>query len=341
MRKESTNNSLKKEVTIMIRKNDVKIELEDVLKAGMYNYTQKDIKRLEALKRRENKKQRNHVFIKRVLTAVGISYVMMFNLGGVVEGETINPQNVQESQSNKVQAGQPRESSQKVSQSSQSSQESSNNNNENSQSQVNNDVSHETQNKKQNNSVSHETNDALKPNLHESQNRAVSVHVDFIYKGKTVAHLADFTYNPYEFVKNHPAVIGDDRIYKFTSVLPPKGYKWSNGSTQMKDIIIDVSKGSIIYYHEPVIPLNQKVNNSSVSHETQNVKQNKKVSHETPNVKQNKKVSHETPNKEQNVLASILPQTNEGKTNLSIVGIGLLGVVTILLGVLGIKKGRK
>lgn len=325
----------------MRRKNDVKIELEDVLRAGMYNYTQKDIKRLEALKRRENKKQRKHVFIKRVLTAVGISYVMMFNLGGVVEGETINPENVQESQTNKVPAGQPRESSEKVSQSSQSSQESSNNGNENSQSQVNNDVSRETQDKKQNNSVSHETNDALKPNLHESQNRAVSVHVDFVYKGKTVAHLADFTYNPYEFVKNHPVVIGDDRIYKFTSVLPPKGYKWSNGSTQMKSIIIDVSKGSIIYYHEPVIPLNQKANNNKVSHETQTVKQNNKVSHETPNVKQNKKVSHETPNKKQNVLASILPQTNEGKTNLSIVGIGLLGVVTILLGVLGIKKGRK
>lgn len=312
----------------MRRKNDVKIELEDVLKAGMYNYTQKDIKRLEALKRRENKKQRNHIVIKRVLTAIGISYVMMFNLGGVVEGETINPENVQESQTNKVQAGQPSQSSEKVSQSSQSSQESNNTNNENSQSQVN-------------NSVSHETNDPLKPNLHESQNRAVSVHVDFIYKGKTVAHLADFTYNPYEFVKNHPAVIGDDRIYKFSSVLPPKGYKWSNGSTQMKSIIIDVSKGSIIYYHEPVIPLNQKVNNNNVSHETQNVKQNKQVSHETPNVKQNKKVSHETPSKKQNVLASILPQTNEGKTNLSIVGIGLLGVVTILFGILGIKKGRK
>ena len=312
----------------MRRKNNVKIGLEDVLKAGMYNYTQKDIKRLEALKRRENKKQRKHVFIKRVLTAVGISYVMMFNLGGVVEGETINPQNVQESQSNKVQTGQPRESSQKVSQSSQSSQESSNNSNESSQSQANNDVSHET-------------NDTLKPNLHETQNRTVSVHVDFVYKGKTVAHLADFTYNPYEFVKNHPVVIGDDRIYKFSSVLPPKGYKWSNGSTQMKDIIINVSKGSIIYYHEPVIPLNQKVNNNNVSHETQNVKQNKGVSHETSNVKQNNKVSHETPNKNQNVLAYILPQTNEGKTNLSIVGIGLLGIVTILLGVLGIKKGRK
>ena len=257
----------------MRRHNNVKIGLEDVLKAGMYNYTQKDIKRLEALKRRENKKQRKHVFIKRVLTAVGISYVMMFNLGEVVEGETINPENVQESQSNKVQAGQPRESSQKVSQSSQSSQESSNNSNESSQSQVNNDVSRETQNK----DVSHETNDALKPNLHESQNRAVSVHVDFVYKGKTVAHLADFTYNPYEFVKGHPAVIGDDRIYKFSSVLPPKGYKWSDGSTQMKDIIIDVSKGSIIYYHEPVIPLNQKVNNNNVSHETQNVKQNNNV----------------------------------------------------------------
>lgn len=322
----------------MRRKNDVKIGLEDVLKAGMYNYTQKDIKRLEALKRRENKKQRNHIVIKRVLTAIGISYVMMFNLGGVVEGETINPQNVQESQSNKVQAGQPRESSEKVSQSSQSSQESTDNSNENSQgSQVNNSVSHETKNK----SVSHETNDALKPNLHVSQNRAVSVHVDFVYKGKTVAHLADFTYNPYEFVKNHPAVIGDDRIYKFSSVLPPKGYKWSNGSTQMKSIIIDVSKGSIIYYHESVIPLNQNVNNNSVSHETQNVKQNKGVSHETPNVKQNKKVSHETPNKKQGVLASILPQTNEGKTNLSIVGVGLIGIVVILLGVLGIKKGRK
>lgn len=322
----------------MRRKNDVKIGLEDVLKAGMYNYTQKDIKRLEALKRRENKKQRNHIVIKRVLTAIGISYVMMFNLGGVVEGETINPQNVQESQSNKVQAGQPRESSEKVSQSSQSSQESTDNSNENSQgSQVNNSVSHETKNK----SVSHETNDALKPNLHVSQNRAVSVHVDFVYKGKTVAHLADFTYNPYEFVKNHPAVIGDDRIYKFSSVLPPKGYKWSNGSTQMKSIIIDVSKGSIIYYHESVIPLNQNVNNNSVSHEIQNVKQNKGVSHETPNVKQNKKVSHETPNKKQGVLASILPQTNEGKTNLSIVGVGLIGIVVILLGVLGIKKGRK
>ena len=328
MKKESTNNSLKKEVTIMRRHNNVKIGLEDVLKAGMYNYTQKDIKRLEALKRRENKKQRKHVFIKRVLTAVGISYVMMFNLGGVVEGETINPENVQESQTNKVQAGQPRESSQKVSQSSQSSQESSNNSNESSQSQVN-------------NIVSHETNDALKPNLHESQNRVVSVYVDFVYKGKTVAHLADFTYNPYKFVKDHPAVIGDDNIYKFSSVLPPKGYKWSNGSTQMKDIIIDVSKGSIIYYHEPVIPLNQKVNNNNVSHEIQNVKQNNNVSHETSNVKQNNKVSHETPNKKQNVLVSILPQTNEGKTNLSIIGIGLLGVVTILLGVLGIKKGRK
>ena len=303
----------------MRRKNGVKIGLEDFLKAGMYNYTQKDIKRLETLKRRENKKQRNHIILKRVLTAIGISYVMMFNLGEVVEGETINPQNVQESQSSKVQAGQPRESSQKVSQSSQSSQESSNNSNESSQSQVN-------------NSVSHETNDGLKPNLHESQNRAVSVHVDFVYKGKTVAHLADFTYNPYEFVKNHPVVIGDDRIYKFSSVLPPKGYKWSNGSTQMKDIIIDVSKGSIIYYHEPVIPLNQKVNNNNVSHETQNVKQNKGVSHKTQNVKQNKK---------QNVLVSVLPQTNEGKTNLSIVGIGLLGIVTIFLGVLGIKKGRK
>lgn len=322
----------------MRRKNDVKIGLEDVLKAGMYNYTQKDIKRLEALKRRENKKQRNHIVIKRVLTAIGISYVMMFNLGGVVEGETINSENVQESQTNKVQAGQPSQSSEKVSQSSQSSQESSDNSDKNSQTQNDNSVSHETQNNKV---VSHETNDALKPNLHESQNRAVSVHVDFVYKGKTVAHLADFTYNPYEFVKNHPAVIGDDRIYKFSSVLPPKGYKWSNGSTQMKSIIIDVTKGSIIYYHEPVVPLNQKVNNNNVSHETQNVKQNKNVSHETPNVKQNKKVSHETPNKKQNVLASILPQTNEGKTNLSIVGIGLLGVVTILLGVLGIKKGRK
>lgn len=321
----------------MRRKNDIKIGLEDVLKAGMYNYTQKDIKRLEALKRRENKKQRNHIVIKRVLTAIGISYVMMFNLGGVVQGETINPENVQESQINKVQAGQPRDSSEKVSQSSQSSQESTDNSNENSQTQVNHSVSHETQNK----SVSHETNEPLKPNLHESQNRAVSVHVDYVYKGKTVAHLADFTYNPYEFVKNHPAVIGDDRIYKFTSVLPPKGYKWSNGSTQMKTIIIDVSKGSIIYYHEPVIPLNQKVNNNNVSHETQNVKQNKQVSHETPNVKQNKKVSHETPNKKQNVLASIFPQTNEGKTNLSIVGVGLIGIVVILLGVLGIKKGRK
>lgn len=322
----------------MTRKNDVKIGLEDVLKAGMYNYTQKDIKRLEALKRRENKKQKNHIVIKRVLTAIGISYVMMFNLGGVVQGETINPENMQESQSNKVQEGQPRESSEKVSQSSQSSQESTDNSNETSQSnQVNNSVTHETKNK----SVSHETNDALKPNLHESQNRPVSVHVDFIYKGKTVAYLADFTYNPYEFVKNHPAVIGDDRIYKFSFVLPPKGYKWSNGSTQMKSIIIDVSKGSIIYYHEPVIPLNQKVNNNNVSHETQNVKQNKQVSHETPNVKQNKKVSHETPNKKQNVLASILPQTNEGKTNFSIVGVGLIGIVVILLGVLGIKKGRK
>lgn len=326
----------------MRRKNDVKIGLEDVLKAGMYNYTQKDIKRLEALKRRENKKQRNHIVIKRVLTAVGISYVMMFNLGGVVQGETINPENVQVSQSNKVQTGQPRESSEKVSQSSQSSQKSTDNSNENSQSsQENNSVSHETQNKKENKNVSHETNDTLKPNLHESQNRAVSVHVDFVYKGKTVAHLADFTYNPYQFVKNHPVVIGDDRIYKFSSVLPPKGYKWSNGSTQMKDVIVDVSKGSIIYYHEQVIPLNQKVNNKNVSHETQNVKQNKNVSHETPNVKQNKKVSHETPNKKQNVLASILPQTNEGRTNLSIVGVGLIGIVVILLGVLGIKKGRK
>lgn len=325
----------------MRRKNDVKIGLEDVLKAGMYNYTQKDIKRLEALKRRENKKQRNHIVIKRVLTAIGISYVMMFNLGGVVQGETINPENVQESQSNKVQDGQPRESSEKVSQSSQSSQESNDSNNETSQSQLNNDVSHETQSKKENKFVSHETSDPLKPNLHESQNRAVSVHVDFIYKGKTVAHLADFTYNPFEFVKNHSAVIGDDRFYKFSSVLPPKGYKWTDGSTQMKDVIVDVSKGSIIYYHESVIPLNQKVNNKNVSHEAQNVKQNKQVSHETPNLKQNKKVSHETPNKKQNVLATILPQTNEGKTNLSIVGIGLLGVVTILLGVLGIKKGRK
>lgn len=325
----------------MRRKNDVKIGLEDVLKAGMYNYTQKDIKRLEALKRRENKKQRNYIVIKRVLTAIGISYVMMFNLGGVVQGEAINPENAQVSQSNKVQTGQPRESSEKVSQSSQSSQESNDSNNETSQSQLNNDVSHETQSKKENKFVSHETSDPLKPNLHESQNRAVSVHVDFIYKGKTVAHLADFTYNPFEFVKNHPAVIGDDRFYKFSSVLPPKGYKWTDGSTQMKDVIVDVSKGSIIYYHEPVILLNQKVNNKNVSHETQNVKQNKNVSHETPNVKQNKKVSHETPNKKQNVLATILPQTNEGKTNLSIVGIGLLGVVTILLGVLRIKKGRK
>lgn len=329
----------------MRRKNGVKIGLEDVLRAGMYNYTQKDIKRLEALKRRESRRQRIHIVLKRVLTAIGISYVMMFNLGGVVQGETINPENVQQSQINKVSACQPRGSYEKNSQSSQSSRESSDNGNENSQSQVNNEVSHETKNKvsheTKNKSVSHETNDPLKPNLHESQNRAVTVHADFVYKGKTVARLADFTYNPYEFVKHHSAVIGDDRIYKFGFVLPPKGYKWSNGSTQMKSIIIDVSKGSVIYYHEPVIPLNQKVNNNNVSHETQNVNQNKNVSHETPNAKQNKKVSHETPNKKHNFLASIFPQTSEAKTNLSIVGIGLLGFATILLGALGTKKGRK
>ena len=330
----------------MRRKNDVKIGLEDVLRAGMYNYTQKDIKRLEALKRRENRKQRNHIILKRVLTAIGISYVMMFNLGGVVQGETINPENVQQSQINKVPAGQPRGSYEKISQSSQSSHESSDNGNKNSQSQVNNSVSHETKSKSvshetKSKSVSHETNDPLKPNLHESQNREVTVHVDFVYKGKTVARLADFTYNPYEFVKNHSVVIGDDRFYKFCSVLPPKGYKWSDGSTQMKTIIIGVTKGSVIYYHEPVIPLNQKVNNNNVSHETQNVKQNNNVSHETPNAKQNKKVSHETLNKKHNVLASIFPQTNEAKTNLPIVGIGLLGFATILLGVLGTKKWRE
>lgn len=322
----------------MRRNKGLQIGLEDVLKAGMYNYTMKDLKRLDAQKRRENKKAKKHVVVKRVLGALGVSYVLMFNLGDVVYADQSTNQSSQvisqDSQANTDKTSMQSDSSESTSQSQS-------------------DVSHETQNQN-NQSVTHETktqeqsaydkkdlkpekpNTKLGATVHDFMNHEITLTINFTYKGKYLATFNKISFNPHKDALEHPIQVPDDRFLILRYVVPPKGYLFADGSNH-EIFTVDLTKADIIYFNIPVIkegekPIKQeaKQDNKNVTHETQSNKDKKpSVTHETkkPVKKENK--------------GGLIPQTGEAKTNMQVVGVGLIGIVLILLGVLGIKNRKR